>query len=129
MTYIFFDQKTASGAVQKDIMQNEELAKELCKQIIRKFEKRKVHSFFIDNIWGADLADIQLISKFDKEFKFLLYVIDIYSKYIWGIPLKEKKRITITNTFLKKLNKPNPKRNKIWVDKIDQWNHYCRIMI
>ena len=120
MTYIFFDQKTASGAVQKEIMQNEELAKELCKQIIRKFEKRKVHSFFIDNIWGADLADIQLISKFDKEFKFLLYVIDIYSKYIWGIPLKEKKSITITNTFLKKLNKPNRKRNKIWVDKIDQ---------
>ena len=62
MTYIFFDQKTASGAVQNEIMQNEELAKELCKQIIRKFEKRKVHSSFIDNIWGADLADIQ----FDK---------------------------------------------------------------
>ena len=117
MTYIFFDQKTASGAVQKDIMQNEEL----CKQIIRKFEKRKVHSSFIDNIWGADLADIQLISKFNKEFKFLLYVIDIYSKYIWVIPLKEKKKsITITNTFLKKLNKPNRKPNKIWVDKIDQ---------
>ena len=129
MTYIFFDQKTASGAVQKEIMQNEELAKELCKQIIRKFEKRKVHSFFIDNIWGADLADIQLISKFDKEFKFLLYVIDIYSKYIWVTPLKEKKSITITNTFLKKLNKPNRKPNKIWVDKIDQCNHYCRIMI
>ena len=129
MTYIFFDQKSASGAVQKEIMQNEELAKELCEQIIRKFEKRKVHSSFIDNIWGADLADIQLISKFDKEFKFLLYVIDIYSKYIWVIPLKEKKSITITNTFLKKLNKPNRKPNKIWVDKIDQWNYYCRIMI
>ena len=120
MTYIFFDQKTASGAVQNEIMQNEELAKELCKQIIRKFEKRKVHSSFIDNIWGADLADIRLISKFDKEFKFLLYVIDIYSKYIWVIPLKEKKSITITNTFLKKLNKSNRKLNKIWVDKIDQ---------
>ena len=62
MTYIFFDQKTASGAVQNEIMQNEELAKELCKQIIRKFEKQKVHSSIIDNIWGAGLANIQ----FDK---------------------------------------------------------------
>ena len=121
MTYIFFDQKTASGAVQKEIMQNEELAKELCKQIIRKFEKRKVHSFFIDNIWDADLADIQLISKFDKEFKFLLYVIDIYSKYIWGIPLKEKKSITITNAFLKKLLQ-KVKTKKLWRLKTEeQW--------
>ena len=60
---------------------NEELAKELYTQIIRKFNKRKVHSLFIDNIWDADLADMQLISKFSKAFRFLLYVIDIYSKY------------------------------------------------
>ena len=53
----------------------------------------------IDYIWGADLADMQLISKFDKGFRFLLYVINIYSKYAWIIPLKDKKGITITNTF------------------------------
>ena len=62
---------------------NEELGKKLYKPIIRKFEKRTVYSRFKDNIWGADLADIQLISKFHKGFRFLLCVIDIFSKYAW----------------------------------------------
>ena len=69
--------------------------------IIRKFNKRKVHSPFIDNICGADLADMQLIHKFKKGFRFLLCVIDIYSKYAWVIPLEDKKGITITNAFSK----------------------------
>ena len=56
------------------------------------FEKRKVNSPFIDNIWVADLADMQLINKFNKGFRFLLCVIDIYSKYAWVIPLKDKKK-------------------------------------
>ena len=63
--------------------QNEQLAEELHKLSIRKFKKRKVHSTFKDNIWGADLADMQLISKFNKGFRFLLCVIDIFSKYAW----------------------------------------------
>ena len=54
--------------VKSEIMPNQELAKELHKPIIIEFVKRKVHSFFIDNVWGADLADMQLISKFNKEF-------------------------------------------------------------
>ena len=86
MAYKFFDKKSSGGAIKKEIMQNEESDKELHKTIIRKFEKRKVHSSFIDNIWGTDLADIQLISKFDKGFRFLLCVIDIYSKYALVIP-------------------------------------------
>ena len=53
---------------------------------------KKMHSPFIGNIQGADLADIQLISKFDKGFRFLLCVIDIYSKYAWVFPLKDKKK-------------------------------------
>ena len=41
----------------------------------------KVYSSFRDNIWGVDLADMQLLSKFNKGFRFLLCVIDIFSKY------------------------------------------------
>ena len=52
----------------------------------------KVNSSFIDNIWSADIADMQLISKFNQRFRFLSCVIDIYSKYTWVIPLKDKKR-------------------------------------
>ena len=55
--------------------------------------------------------------KFNKGFRFLLCVIDIYSKYAWVIPLKDKKGITITNAFQKSLDKPDRKPNKIWVDK------------
>ena len=82
IVYKFFDKKASGSAVKKEIIQNEELAEQLQKPIIRKIEKRKVHSSFIDNIWGADLADLQLISKFNKGFRFLLCVTHIYSKYV-----------------------------------------------
>ena len=62
-------------------MSKKELAEKLHKPIIKKFEKRKVQSLFRDNIWGADLADMQLISKFNKGISFLLSVVDIFSKY------------------------------------------------
>ena len=68
-----------------------QLADELHKPIIRKFGKRKVYSSFRDNVWGVDLADMQLLSKFNKGFRFLLCVIDIFSKYV--IPLEDKKGI------------------------------------
>ena len=84
---------------------------------LENLKNRKVHSPFIDNIWGVDLTDIQLISKFNKGFRFLLYVTDIYSKYAWVIPLKDKKGITITNAFHKILKYSNHKPNKIWVYK------------
>ena len=80
MVYNFFDKKTSGGAVKNEIISNIELAKELHKPILRKFNKRKVHSPFIDNIWGKDLADMQLISKFNKGFRFSLCVIDVYNK-------------------------------------------------
>ena len=58
-----------------------------------------------------------MISKFNQRFRFLLCVIDIYSKFAWVIPLKAKKGITITNAFQKILDESNHKPNKIWVDK------------
>ena len=62
-------------------MSDQQLAEELHKLTVKKFKRRKVHSTFIGNIWGADLADIQLISKFNKGFRFLLCAIDIFTKY------------------------------------------------
>ena len=72
---------------------------------------------FKENIWGSDLVDMQLISKFNKRFRFLIYVIDIYSKYAWVFSLKDKKYITITNAIQKILDDSNHKPNKIWVGK------------
>ena len=78
---------------------------------------KKVHSSCIDNIWGADLINLKLISKLKKGFRFLLSVIDIYSKYAWVIPLKNKKGITVTNVFQRILDESKHKPNKTWVDK------------
>ena len=77
MVYKFFDKKSTGSGINIPLEFNEQLAKELHKPIIRKFKKRKVYSGFKDNIWGADLADMQLISKFNKAFRFLLCIIDI----------------------------------------------------
>ena len=71
----------------------------------------------LDNIWGDDLVDMQLISKFTKGFRFLLCIIDIFSEYAWVVPLKDKKGISIVNAFQKILDKSGRKPNKIWVDK------------
>ena len=126
MVYKFFDKKSASlpdksvsgsGVANNEIKQNLQLSEELHKPIIRKLKKRKVYSGFKYDIWGADLADIQLISKFNKGFRFLLCVIAIFSKYAWVVPLKDNKGITITHFFQKILEEPNGEPNNIWVDK------------
>ena len=117
MVYKFFDKKSVrSGGKRvntKLISQNEQLADELHKPIIRKLKKRKVYSAFKDNIWGADLADMQLLSKYNKGIRFLLCVIDIFSKYAWVVPLKDKKCISIVKAFQIILKQSNRKPNKI----------------
>ena len=117
MVYKCFDKKPKGSGVNIPLEFNEELAKELHKPIIRNFNKRKVYSGFRDNIWSADLAFLQLISKFNKGFRFLLCVIDVFNKYAWVVPLKDKKVISIVNAFQKILDKLERKPNKIWVDK------------
>ena len=66
MVYKFFDKKSKGSGVNIPLEFNEQLAKELHKPIIKKFKKRKVYSAFKDNIWGADLADMQLRGKFNQ---------------------------------------------------------------
>ena len=125
----YFDKKTKGSGVtlaNKSIPENEQLAEKLHKPIIKKFKKRGVYSAFKDNIWVADLADMQLISKFNKRFRFLLCVIDIYSKYAWVVPLKDKNGVSIVNAFQSILKKSNRTPNKIWVDKGSEF--YSRSM-
>ena len=77
-----------------------------------------MYSTLKDNIWDADLADMQLIGKFNKGFRFFfLCVIDIFSKYAWFISLKDKKSVSIVNAFQSTFNKPNRKPSKTCVDK------------
>ena len=77
------------------------MLKNYANQLLEHLKKKNVYSGFKDNIWGDDLADMQLISKFDKGLRFLLCVIDIFRKYAWIVPLKEKKVLQLLMFFRK----------------------------
>ena len=74
-----------------------------------------MYSSFRDNNWDVDLADMQSLSKCNKWIKYLVSVIDLFKKYAWVIPLKDKRGITIVNAFQKVVSKGR-KPNKIWID-------------
>ena len=112
MAYKFFDKKSSGSVVANE--PNYQLANEIHKPIIKKFKKRKVYSSFRDNIWGVDLADMQSLSKCNKGIKYLLCTIDIFSKYVWVISLKDKTGTITVNAF-KKIISNGRKPNKIWV--------------
>ena len=94
MVYRFLDKKAAGSGI-KSMPQNEQLAEELHKPIIRKFRKGKVYSTFKDNIWVLIWQICNLISKFNKGLRFLLCVIDIFCKYVWVVPLKDNKGVLL----------------------------------
>ena len=96
------------------LKKNQQLANGLHKPIIMKFKKRKVYSFFKDNIWGVDLADMQLISKYNKGIRYLLCAIDLFSKHAFVVPLKDIKGVSIVNSFQSILDSSKINPNKIW---------------
>ena len=84
MVYKFFDKKSAVNGVSDKIKQNQQLADELHKLIIKKFKIKRVYSSFTSDVWGADLADMQLISKLIKELSFY-YVLLIFLLNMHGL--------------------------------------------
>ena len=124
MVYKLFDKKSMGTGMAKP--SSSILADELHKPVIKKFNKRKVYSQFKDNIWGVDLADMQSLSRKNKGIKYLLCAIDLFSKYAFVVPSKDKKGISIVNAFDKIIKQPNRrskstsaqhvKPNKICVD-------------
>ena len=115
MVYKFFNERTKGSGINNkgNLLVNSQLAEEFHKSIIKNFKMRKVCSSLKDNIWGVDLADMQLISKYNKGIRYLLCVIDLFSRYAWVIPLKNKKGESIVEGFEKILDDSNRKANKI----------------
>ena len=101
IVYAFFDEKSIGSGVKKLKNSSSILADELHKPIIKKFDKRKVYSQFKDNIWGVDLADMQPLSRKNKGIKYLLCAIDLYSKYAFVVPLKDKKELVLLMHLIK----------------------------
>ena len=92
MEYKFFDKKSSSLERSRKHVMGSSVKK-------LKDNKRKVYSQFKDNIWGVDLADMQSLSKKNQGIKYLLCAINLYSKYAFVVPLKDKKGISVTNGF------------------------------
>ena len=103
MVYKIFNKKSSGSGV--DAEPNYQLANELHRQNIRKFKRRKVYSLFRDNIWGADLADMESLNEYNKGIKYLLCAINLFSKYAWVVSLKDKRGISIVNAFQKIVSK------------------------
>ena len=121
MVYKIFDKKSMGSGIATTgpsalARSSSILADELHKPVTKKFNKRKVYSQFKDNIWGEDLAELQSLNRKNKGIKYLLCAIDLYSKYAFVVPLKDKKGISIVNAFNKIIKHSNKKPNKIWVD-------------
>ena len=96
---------------------SQQLAEELHKPIARKFKKRRVISYGIDKIRAADLVEMQKYSKWNKGYKYLLMVIDIFSKYGWIVALKDKKTESVSLAFGDIFKKSKRKPEKLWTDK------------
>ena len=95
---------------------NEQLAEELHKPVIKNFKRRKVYARFKDNIWAADLAEMEVVPSKIKNVNYLLCVRDVFTKYACAKPLKDKKGKTVLNAFIEIINKSKCKPNKLWVD-------------
>ena len=91
------------------------LADELHHRVIKSFTKRRVYVHSIDQTWAVDLADMQQYSKQNKHYKYLLAVIDVFSKYGWLIPLKNKTGVTVSEAFKTLFKERKPMF--IWSDK------------
>ena len=110
LAYKFFEKKTGSGA-----SVNEELAEELHKPVIKIFKRGTVHMRIRDNIWAVDLAEMESLSS-KNQFVRYLFVLDVFTKYAWVEPLKDKKAKTVCNGFIEAVNESKSKPNKLWVD-------------
>ena len=117
MVYQFFDKKSkGSGVANNEIKHNLQLAKELHKPIIRNLKKNSL--FWIQKQYlGCWFSWYTINSIYNKGIKYLLCANDLFSKYAWVIPIKDKKGVSIVDAFQKILGNSNRKPNKIWVEK------------
>ena len=113
---------------------NEQLAKDLHKPVIKKFNNnnkktqkkpRKISVRLKDNIWATDSVEMQSLSSKNKNVTYLC-VTDIFTKYTWVKPLQNKKWKTVLNAFIKIVNESNRKPNKIWIDQENFTINLCK---
>ena len=128
MVYNFFDKKSAGSGV--GFVLNRQLKNKIHQPILRKFKRGRICSPSKDNIWGVNLADMQLISKYNQRISYLLCSIDLFSKQAWVASLKDKKCIIIVNAYQSILDSSNRKPNKIQIDQGSEfYDSYFKIWL
>ena len=108
MVYMFFYKRSSRNGI--DAEPNYSLQMSFICRLLKHSRDEK----FINCIWVVDLADMQSLSKYNKKIKYLLCAIDLFSIYVWVVPLKDKRGISNVNEFQKIVSKGRKK--KIWVD-------------
>lgn len=98
---------------------------ELHKPARRNFPRRHVKMKGIDDLWQADLVEMIPYSKNNKNYKYLLTVIDTFSKYAWGIPLKNKKGITVAKSMEKIFKTSRRKPRNLQTDQGKEFFNEC----
>ena len=99
------------------------LTDELHRPVKRKFEKRQVLVRNVDDTWAADLVDMQYYSRTNKGFKYILMIIDVFSKYGWAIPLKNKTSAEVVRAFTELWNSGQKPPKYLWTDKGKEFNN------
>ena len=98
--------------IKKNLKFTNDLADEFYKPVRKKFDRRRDNVNGIDEIWAADLIDMQEFSKHNNGIKYLINVIDIFSKFVWIVPLKRKTGQEVANAFSRILKERKP--SKMW---------------
>ena len=115
--------------IEKQQQQQQLLAKEVFSPQIAKFRREKIIPLYKDEAWSADLIDKSSLNKYNNIYKFILTVIDIFTKYAWAIPLTNKSGLSITIGFKTILSESlqggseSRKPEKLWVDKGTEFYH------
>jgi len=102
------------GLKKENLIWSDQLADELHKPVVRHFRERKVYVKGIDKIWAADLVDMQSSSKFNRGVEYLLTVIDVFSKFGWMLPLKDRTGVSVANASKEIFKQRKPE--KLWTD-------------
>ena len=84
--------------------------------MIKKFKRSKVYARFKDNIWAADLAEMRSFSSFNRNVEYVLFLTDVFTKYAWVNPWKDKNAKTVLHGFIEIVNESKRKPNKLWLD-------------
>ena len=95
-------------------MSKKQFAAEVHHRVVKKFPRRQVLVSGIDNIWGMDLADMNAFIKYNDNYRYILCIIDVFSKFAWCVPLKTKNADSVLSAVKYVVKESEREPEKIW---------------